>query len=64
MEQGYQKGLKSIIDVLEAQAKLHQVRLDMIDSGFELINNHVTLLDLVGELNQENVRVLDNMITR
>lgn len=63
MEQGYQKGLKSIVDVLEAQAKLHQVQLDMIDSGFELINNHVTLLDLTGELNQENVRVLEEMIT-
>lgn len=62
MEQGYASGLKSIVDLLEAHAKLDQVKLNLIEAGFDLINNQISTLDLTGELNEENILELEKMI--
>jgi outer membrane protein len=61
-EKAYTAGLKSIVDVLEARAKLYTIKRDLIDAGYELINNHLTLLDISGELNVENIGEYENLI--
>ena len=55
IEKAHEAGLKSLVDVLEAKAKVYEIKRDLIDAGYELINNHLTLLDVTGELNVENI---------
>lgn len=55
IEKAQSSGLKSIVDVLEARAKLYEIKRDLIDAGYELVNNHLTLLDVTGELKVENI---------
>lgn len=50
VEKGHEAGLKSVVDFLEAQEKLYQIKYDLVDAGFELVNNHLSLLDVIGEL--------------
>lgn len=64
VEKGNKAGLKSVVDVLEARAKLYEVKRDTIDAGYELVNNYLSLLDVSGELNSDNVAVLESMAVR
>ncbi|MDP3301979.1 MAG: TolC family protein [Sulfuricurvum sp.] len=61
VEKGNKAGLKSVVDVLEAKAKLYEVKRDTIDAGYELVNNYLSLLAVSGELNSENIVSLENM---
>lgn len=59
VKQGHDAGLKSIVDVLEANTKLYVIKRDIITSGFELIDNELSLLLLAGELNEESIAQLE-----
>lgn len=61
VEKGNKAGLKSVVDVLEAKAKLYEVKRDTINAGYELVNNYLSLLDVSGELNSANIVTLENM---
>lgn len=61
-EKAYAAGLKSIVDVLEARAKLYEIKRDLIDAGYELVNNHLTLLDMTGELKVENIAQYEQIL--
>jgi outer membrane protein len=62
VDQGHKAGLKSLVDLLEAKAKLYEIKRDTIDAGYQLVNNYLSLLDVSGELNSKNIKVLENMI--
>lgn len=55
IEKAHQAGLKSVVDVLEARAKVYEIQRDLVDAGYELVNNHLSLLDVTGELNAESI---------
>lgn len=55
IEKAHEAGLKSLVDVLEARAKVYEIKRDLIDAGYQLVNNHLTLLDVTGELSAENI---------
>lgn len=55
VEKGNAAGLKSVVDVLEAKAKLYDVRRQLVDAGYQLVNNQLGLLDVTGTLNVENI---------
>lgn len=55
VEKGHEAGLKSVVDFLEAQEKLYRIKYDLVDAGFELVNNHLSLLDIIGELDVKAV---------
>jgi len=61
MELANKAGLKSLLDVLDAKLKLYKVKRDTINVGYELVNNYLSLLDVTGELNSENIAFLENM---
>lgn len=63
VEQGQAAGLKSFVDVLEARAKLYTVKRDLVDAGYELINNQLSLLDVTGELNIESLEKFEASMT-
>lgn len=62
VEKAHKAGLKSVVDLLEAKAKLYGAKRDLINSTYELINNQLELLNSVGELNAEKIRELENSI--
>lgn len=64
IEKGHKAGLKSIVDLLEAKAKLYEIKRDTIEAGYQLVNNYLSLLDVSGELNSENIAVLEKMAIR
>lgn len=61
IEKANKVGLKSLVDLLEAKAKLYEVKRDTINAGYELVNNYLSLLDVSGELNSENMAILEKM---
>ncbi|MHB8100026.1 MAG: TolC family outer membrane protein [Sulfuricurvum sp.] len=63
VEQGQAAGLKSFVDVLEARAKLYAIKRDLVDAGYELINNQLSLFDIIGELNIESLEGFETRIT-
>ena len=63
VEQGHNAGLKSLVDLLEARAKLYEVKRDFIDAGYEFINNQLSLLDVTGALNIENIEKFEASMT-
>lgn len=62
VEQGHAAGLKSLVDVLDAKAKLFEVKRNLIDAGFDLINNQISLMDLTGELSAESIEEFEKKI--
>lgn len=64
VEKSHQSGLKSIVDVLEAKTKLFEIKRDIIDAGFTLVNDYLGLLAVSGELNSENIIALEKIIVQ
>lgn len=62
VEQGYEKGLKSLFDVLDARSRLYEVRRDLIDAVYNLIVNQLTLLDVTGTLNTDRIYEIERKI--
>lgn len=63
IEKAHLLGIKSIVDVLEARSKLYEIKRDLVDVGYELINNHLKLLETAGELNGDTIHQLENLLT-
>lgn len=64
VEKGHASGLKSLVDVLEAQSKLYEVKRDYVDAAYTLVENYLGLLDVCGELNSDNIAGLEKMVIR
>lgn len=62
IEKANKVGLKSVVDILEAKQKLYEIRRDLVDGMFQLINNQLGLLDITGELNVENISAFENAL--
>lgn len=62
VEKAHTAGLKSIVDLLEARAKLYQTRKELLDATYELINNQMELLAVVGELNMAKIIELEDLV--
>lgn len=63
VEKAHEAGLKSLVDVLEARAKVYEIKRDLIDAGYDLINNHLALLNVTGELNVENILMYEKLLS-
>ncbi|MDD5716165.1 MAG: TolC family protein [Sulfuricurvum sp.] len=55
VEKGHQAGLKSLVDLLEAKAKIYEIRRQLTDAGYQVVNNYIGLLEVTGELNVEKI---------
>ncbi|HIP54285.1 MAG TPA: TolC family protein [Sulfurimonas autotrophica] len=60
INEGYKKGLKSIIDVNDAQAKMYNIKYKYIDNLYTMINAYVGLL--VETNSFENLKFLDQLL--
>lgn len=59
VQQGEQEGIRSNVDVLEAQAKYEAVRIDLDGALYSLLVNQLALLDLTGHLSLETLNELE-----
>lgn len=64
VEKAHKAGLKSIVDVLEAKAKVFEIKRDAVDAEYKLVDNYLGMLDVVGELNSDKIAMLEKMILK
>jgi outer membrane protein len=64
VEKGHKAGLKSVVDLLEAKAKLFEIKRDTVDAGYALVDNYLGILDVSGELHRDNIILLEKMILK
>jgi outer membrane protein len=62
IEQGHSFGLKSIIDVYEANNKVYEIKYEYLDNLYELIDAYVNLLILTN--NFDDLRMVDLLIAK
>jgi len=60
IEQGYNHGLKSIIDLNDAKIKQYEVKYKYIENMFEMVDSYIGLLILTN--NFEHLELLDRLI--
>ncbi|MCD6433174.1 MAG: TolC family protein, partial [Sulfurimonas sp.] len=60
IEQGYQHGLKSIIDLNDAKNKQYEVRYKYIENIYEMVDSYIGLLIVTN--NFENIKLLDSLV--
>ncbi|RXK12297.1 hypothetical protein CP965_11060 [Halarcobacter mediterraneus] len=60
IKQAYDKGLKSIIDLYEAQSKLDEIKFSYVDSLSSLIDSYAGLLKVTN--NFQRIELIDNII--
>lgn len=62
IEQAYSHGLKSLVDLLEARAKLFKARSDALASSHKLVLAYIDLYANIAELNQDTINILQKSI--
>lgn len=60
IEQGYEHGLKSIIDLNEAKNKLYEVKYKYIENIYEMVNSYIGLLIVTN--NFKDMGLLDKLV--
>ncbi len=59
---GYESGLKDLIDVEDAKAKLFEAKFKLIDSVYQFIKSYASLLNLFGVFNDNKLHQIDNAL--
>lgn len=62
VKKGYTRGLKNLIDVENAKIKLFKAKFELIDSVYKYIKSYTSLLNLYGNLNNEKLKQLDEIL--
>jgi len=60
VEEGYKYGLKSIIDLTEAQSKFYEVKYKYVENIYEMINSYITLITITH--NFDGISLLDELV--
>jgi len=60
VEQGYEHGLKSVIDLSDAKNKLYEVKYKYIENIYEMVDSYIGLLIVTN--NFENIGLLDKLV--
>ena len=60
VEQGYEHGLKSIIDVNDAKNKQYTVKYKYIENIYEMVNSYIGLLIVTNDF--KNIALLDKLV--
>ena len=62
IEQGYNFGLKSVIDVYDANNKLYEIKFEYLNNLYDLVDAYVNLLILTN--NFDDLKVIDSLISK
>jgi len=62
VSKGYEHGLKDLIDVEDAKAKLFEAKFKLIDSVYKFMDSYTTLLDLYALFDGQKLKQLDSAL--
>ncbi|WP_169942962.1 TolC family protein [Campylobacter sp. RM15925] len=60
IERGYQEGLKNIVDLLDAKARVHKIRNDALTTAYNVVSSYLELEGLVNNITSESMNNLEN----
>ncbi|ELA09056.1 channel-tunnel spanning the outer membrane and periplasm segregation of daughter chromosomes [Moraxella macacae 0408225] len=61
---GYDVGVRSMVDTLLAQRQYYATRRQLINASFDYLNAYVDLQKATGNLNDNTVKTLNNLLTK
>ena len=61
IERGYAEGLRSIVELFDARARVYKTRIDALNTGHQLVLGYIMLEYLVGDITTETIYRLDTM---
>ena len=61
IERGYTEGLRSIVELFDARARVYKTRIDALNTGHQLVLGYIMLEYLVGDITTETIHRLDTM---
>ncbi len=59
IERGYEEGLKNIVDLLDARARVYKTKADALNAGYQLILGYLNLEYLIGNISIDTIRNLE-----
>lgn len=62
IDAGYREGLKDLVELLDAKARIHETKLNYIKSANSLIASYLELESLIGGIDEQLIRNLDSQI--
>lgn len=60
IERGYQEGLRNIVDLLDAKARVHKIRNDALTTAYNVVSLYLELESLVNNITSESMNNLEN----
>lgn len=60
IERGYQEGLRNIVDLLDAKARVHKIRNDALTTAYNVVSSYLELEGLVNNITSESMNNLEN----
>lgn len=61
INRGYEEGLKDIVDLLDARARLYKTKIDALTSSYRLILSYLELENLVSNISLQTIRNLEQI---
>ena len=61
VERGYSEGLRDIVELFDARARVHQTMLDALEAAHKLVLSYIKLAYLVGSISPETIHNLQGV---
>ena len=60
IERGYEEGLKNLVDLLDARARVHKIRNELIASARNVVLAYLELESLINDINTQSMNKLES----
>lgn len=64
IERGYAEGLRSIVELFDARARVYKTRIDALNTGHQLVLGYIMLEYLVGDITTDTIHRLDGVFNQ
>lgn len=64
IERGYAEGLRSIVELFDARARVYKTRIDALNTGHQLVLGYIMLEYLVGDITTDTIHRLDSVFNQ
>ena len=64
IERGYQEGLRNIVDLLDAKARVHKIRNDVITTAYKVVLSYLELESLINNINPNTMSHLERAFVK
>ena len=60
IERGYEEGLKDLVDLLDAKARVHKIKNELIASARNVVLAYLELESLINDINEQSMNKLES----